>query len=76
MPYRNILNLKNILMKPLKNQGFQAKEKHRNPDTLCIKIAVLFWKGRSKSIFLISPSGHPHRAVLQHRANRLVDNFV
>ena len=26
------------------NQGFQAKRKHRNLDTLCIKIAVLFWK--------------------------------
>lgn len=23
------------------NQGFLAKEKHRNPDTHCIKIAVL-----------------------------------
>lgn len=34
------------------------------------------WKGRLKSIFLISPSGHLHRAVLQHRSNCLVSNYV
>ena len=28
----------------LENQGFLAKEKHRNPDTHCIKIAVLIWR--------------------------------
>ena len=31
------------------NQGFWAKRKHRNPDTLCIKIAVLIWWTRRGS---------------------------
>lgn len=48
------------------------KEKSRGPaaQVLCS------WKGRLKSIFLISSSEYPHRAVLQHRAHCLGNNLV
>ena len=37
---------------------------------------IITWKGRLKSIFLISSSEYPHRAVLQHRAHCLGNNLV